>query len=207
MGGHVLAGDAGVLGFGGLDGPGGQFVGAADLPVTQPGGQTPPAGPADGDWGLVPGQEYQGADVAQVEFAFQAGKDLGEVAAEPVDGPGAVVAEVTAVAGEDLQLGHQLVAGPQRGEVSSDTRLQSRGRLGHGRHAPPFRCRSRSRHEASLLLDTASRKGKHGGWTRVMLQLLFRCPEVAVGRAAGRRGGDPAAQSGRLRPAEHRPGR
>jgi hypothetical protein len=96
VGGQLLAGQRGVLGLCRLQCGLRQNRGASDLAVAQPGLDTLCAGAADGSRCLVSRQENDGPLVGQVQRAFQGGKELQQLGAEPVDLAGAVAREVGA---------------------------------------------------------------------------------------------------------------
>ncbi len=110
----------------------GQGLGPADLAVPEPGLQPFAAGATQGGGCLVSGQKDQRADVTQIEFSFKGGKDAGQLAAQAIDPPGAVGADVRPAASENAQFEGVLVVGPQRGQVPAHAGLvgDDRGVLG-----------------------------------------------------------------------------
>ena len=120
---------AGLMADGGSRRSAGDLAGVTDLALPQPGFQGLRASRADrrggSPRGLVAAQQDQRPGGGQVQRAFQGREDRGQQAAQSVDEPGPVGDQVRAPRGQQLQLGRELIPGPQRLQVPAYPRLVS----------------------------------------------------------------------------------
>lgn len=117
---RVLAGHRGVLLSRGVDGDLGDSSGRPGSAFLQPRAQALCAHAADARWGLVSGEQEQGSLRRRVvERGFQAGEELAEAGPHPVDRPGPVTGQVSAVGGEQTQFGRDVVTEPDGLQVAA----------------------------------------------------------------------------------------
>jgi hypothetical protein len=122
-GGDLLGGQGNRLGFSRGEGLLCESVGAFDAAVSEEGGDSLTARPADLGRSLVATDQRQSASVGKVQRPFERRERGEERISEAVDGPGLVANQVPSAGEEDLQFGKLSFSGLEFAEVGSHAGL------------------------------------------------------------------------------------